>query len=60
MMYTLPEKDDQALLQAYIREHDDHHEAGISAGMGLVSMAFDKWVYEMHKNTAVRDDAWGR
>ena len=60
MIYRLPEKEDQVLLQAYVREHYENHEAGISASLGLTSIAYSEWVEKIHKNAAVGDDAWGK
>jgi predicted acetyltransferase len=60
MIYRLPEKEDQVLLQDYVLEHYENHEAGISASLGLTAMAYTEWVEKIHKNAAVGDDAWGR
>lgn len=60
MIYRLPEAEDQAILQAYVREHYENHEAGISASMGLTSMEYSRWVEKIRQNADAGDEAWGK
>lgn len=60
LLYRLPEKEDQAILLAYVREHYDNRETGISASLGLTSMEYSEWVEKIHKNAVIGDEAWGK
>ena len=60
MLYRLPESADKDILQAYVREHRDNHEAGISASMGLMSSDYSEWVEKIHNNALNGDTQWGK
>ncbi len=60
MIYRLPEIRDQDELQNYVQEHCDHHEAGISASMGLTSSRYSDWVEKIHQNALAGDELWGK
>lgn len=60
LLYRLPLYKDQAALLAYVQEHYDNHETGISASLGLTSMAYSEWVKKIHKNAVVGDEVWGK
>jgi len=60
MIYRLPEISDQTIMQAYVQEHCDHHEASISASMGLMASKYAGWVEKIQRNAAQGDEAWGK
>ena len=60
MLYRLPELTDKDLLQAYVREHRDNHETGISASMGLSSSDYAEWVKRIRGNALNGDAQWGK
>ncbi len=60
MLYRLPETEDKDLLYAYMQEHYENGEAGISASLGLSSSVYDEWLDKIHKNALTGDEKWGR
>ena len=60
MKYRLPEINDRNILQAYVQEHYDKGESGISASMGLSSSDFAGWVEKIRNNAACGDELWGK
>ena len=60
MIYRLPEKMDEELLQAYVQEHYDHQETDISACARLTSTDYASWVDKIHRNATVGGTQWGK
>ncbi len=60
LRYRLPEKSDRTLLGAYVREHLDRGERGVSASLGLASSDYDEWVRRILTNACAGSAAWGR
>ncbi|MBE5804281.1 MAG: GNAT family N-acetyltransferase [Clostridiales bacterium] len=60
MIYRLPEIGDKSILQAYVQEHYDHEETGISASLGLTSSEYSQWAEKIQRNALTGDEAWGR
>ena len=60
MIYRLPALSDQELLQAYVQEHYDHKETGISASLGLTSSVYADWVEKIRQNASLGDEQWGK
>lgn len=60
MIYRLPALSDQDLLRAYVQEHYDRKETGISASLGLTSSAYADWVEKIRQNASLGDEQWGK
>lgn len=60
MIFRLPELTDQDILQAYVQEHRDNQEYGISASMELTSSDYSEWVEKIRNNASNGDENWGR
>ena len=60
MIYRLPEIGDKDILQAYVQEHYDGNEKGISASLGLAASEYTDWVETIQSNALVGDAAWGK
>ena len=60
MHYRLPKASDETMLRAYIQEHYDNGETGISASLGLAAADYSEWVKKIQNNALIGDDEWGR
>ncbi len=60
MIYRLPERSDNDMLQAYVREHFEHNENSVSASLGLLASEYSEWVEKIHRNATLGDEAWGK
>ena len=60
MIYRLPEMNDKNILQAYVQEHYDNNENGISASLRLTASEYFDWVDKIQRNAVVVDESWGK
>lgn len=60
MQYRLPKEEDEQELRAYVKEHYDNGEQGISASMGLPVSEYSDWLKKIHTNATDGDGEWGR
>lgn len=59
LIFTLPTKEHQALVEEYVQEHYRHGEKRISASMTLVSSTYDEWVNYVHSLAYDGSPKWG-
>ena len=60
MIYRLPEADDKAMLDEYIKEHYNNGEKFINASLELATTEYCEWLEKIRRNASTGDEIWGK